>query len=558
MLRRDFLPTLAAPFLLAASPRELRCDIAIIGASVGGCAAALAALRNGRTVVLTDETDWIGGQLTSQAVPPDEHPWIESFGRTRAYAEYRTAVREYYRRHYPLTEEARARPLLNPGDGSVSRLTHEPRVSVAVLEDMLAQYASGGRLVILKRHKPAAVDITGDVVRALSVRGVDTGHVRTITAPYFLDATEHGDLLPLARAEYVTGFESQRETAEPHAVQSAEPASIQSFTVCFAMDYQPGEKHTIEKPEEYAFWREYVPELKPPWPGKLLSWSMADPRTLNQRRVTFSPEVKETEPGGPLNMWLYRRIAHAANYADGAFLSDITLVNWPQNDYWLGNLIDVPDEEAARNLARAKQLSLSLLYWMQTEAPRPDGGAGWAGLRLRCDVTGTEDGLAKYPYVRESRRVRAEFTVLEQHVGTDARMQVTGKKRDEVAAESFADSIGVGSYRIDLHPSTGGHNYIDISSLPFQIPLGALIHRRIENLIPACKNIGVTHITNGCYRLHPVEWNIGESAGCLAAHAIQTGNAPRRIRNNEKLLKEFQAKIQQQGIEIAWPRVSAR
>ena len=74
-----------------------------------------------------------------------------------------------------------------------------------------------------------------------------------------------------------------------------------------------------------------------------------------------------------------------------------------------------------KHLERAKQLSLSLLYWLQTEAPRPDGGAGWKGLRLRPDIVGTEDGLAKYPYIRESRRIRAEFTVLEQHVGTDAR-----------------------------------------------------------------------------------------------------------------------------------------
>ena len=54
--------------------------------------------------------------------------------------------------------------------------------------------------------------------------------------------------------------------------------------------------------------------------------------------------------------------------------------------------------------------------------------------------------------------------------------------------------------------------YIDISSLPFQVPLGALIPRRVENLLPACKNLGTTHITNGCYRLHPVEWAIGEAA----------------------------------------------
>src|SRR5262249_29162683 len=163
--------------------------------------------------------------------------------------------------------------------------------------------------------------------------------------------------------------------------------------------------------------------------------------------------------------------ADRRNFDDGTYPSDVCLVNWPQNDYWLGNLCEVSAAEAEKHLKRAKQLSLSLLYWMQTEAPRPDGKDGWKGLRLREDGVGTPDGLAKYPYVRESRRIKAEFTVLEQHVGTEARMQATGKKRDEVTAEPFPDSVGVGSYRIDLHPSSGGDNYVDISSLPFRIPL---------------------------------------------------------------------------------------
>ncbi|MCL6508704.1 MAG: FAD-dependent oxidoreductase, partial [Bryobacteraceae bacterium] len=137
-----------------AGARELRCDVAVIGGGTGGCAAALAALRNGMSVILTEETDWIGGQLTAQAVPPDEHPWIESFGSTALYRAFRRAVRAYYRRHYPLTPEARARETLNPGDGSVSRLCHEPRVSLAVLEAMLAPYLGGGRLTVLLRHRP--------------------------------------------------------------------------------------------------------------------------------------------------------------------------------------------------------------------------------------------------------------------------------------------------------------------------------------------------------------------------------------------------------------------
>jgi len=511
-------------------PRELTCDVAVIGGSLGGCAAALAAARNGMRVILTEECRWIGGQVTSQAVPPDEHAWIEQFGATRSYRQYRAGVREYYRRNYPLTEAARARWNLNPGDGSVSRLTHEPRVSLAVLEEMLAPFVSTGRVLVLTGQKPVAADVTGARIRSVAIQGETR---RTIHAGYFLDATEQGDLLPLVRAEYVVGAESRKLTREASAPAEAQPGNIQSFTVCFAVDYLPGEDHTIDQPDEYEFWRNYVPKLHPPWPGRLLSWKMSNPITLRERELHFDPTLAPP-PEGRLNLWLYRRIANRQNFVPGTYASDITLVNWPQNDYWLGPICEVSPQEAAANLRRARQLSLSLLYWMQTDQ-------GWKGLRLRPDIVGTEDGLAQYPYVRESRRIAAEFTVLQQHVQM---------------AETFRDSVGIGSYRIDLHPSTGGDNYIDVASQPFQIPLGALIPKRIENLLPACKNLGVTHITNGCYRLHPVEWNIGESAGLLAAHAVATKQTPRAIRNRQGSLKDFQAKIQAQGVEIEWPRIT--
>jgi hypothetical protein len=124
---------------------------------------------------------------------------------------------------------------------------------------------------------------------------------------------------------------------------------------------------------------------------------------------------------------------------------------------------------------------------------------------------------------------------------------------NDITAAPFFDSVGVGYYRIDLHPSFAGNNYIDIESLPFQIPLGALIPERIENLIPGNKNIGTTHITNGCYRLHPVEWNIGESAGSLVAFAIKKKVIPRAVRERKDLLEEFQNFIRSQGVETHWP-----
>jgi hypothetical protein len=543
--------------LRAAAPRGrgLRADVVIVGGGVGGVAAALAAARAGRSVLLTEETDWIGGQLTQQAVPPDEHPWVEQFGVTQSYRRFRDGVRAYYRRHYPLTAEARAAAHLNPGNGRVSKLCHEPRVALAVFHEMLAPHVSSGRVRILLEHRAAGADVKGDRVAAVRVADLRGGRERVLTAPYFLDATELGDLLPHAGVEFVTGAESHKETGEPHAPAEARPRDQQAFTCCFAVDYLDGEDHTIEKPAEYDFWRKYVPDLTPPWAGPLLGWKMTDPVTLKERSVSFDP----AGPGaGGLNLWQYRRIADRQNFRPGTYPGDVTLVNWPQNDYWLGNLVGVAPEEAARHVARAKQLSLSLLYWMQTEASRPDGKEGWKGLRLRPDVVGTEDGLAKYPYVRESRRIKAEFTVLEQHVGTEARQKLTGKPRDELTAERFTDTVGVGSYRIDLHPTSGGRNYLDVSSLPFEIPLAALLPRRVENLLAAAKNLGVTHITNGCYRLHPVEWNVGEAAGALAAFCLEKKEPPRRARKDAKLLAEFQRRLEGDGVELHWPRLTPR
>ena len=132
------------------------------------------------------------------------------------------------------------------------------------------------------------------------------------------------------------------------------------------------------------------------------------------------------------------------------------------------------------------------------------------------------------------------------------------KPEKEVRAEEFFDSVGIGHYRIDLHPSTGGDNYIDIASLPFQIPLGALIPKRVENLLPACKNIGTTHITNGCYRLHPVEWNIGEAVGALLAFCRTNTRLPHEVQAKATLLKDFQDELVKQGVPLSWPKDSKK
>ena len=140
------LPRLNRLAAEAAGPPEGRFDLVIAGGGLGGVAAALAALRSGQRVAMTEETDWIGGQLTAAGGAARRAPWIETHGSTRWYRELRTGVRDYYKRYYPLTDEARARAELNPGNGAVSRLCLEPRVALAVLEGLLAPHIATGRL----------------------------------------------------------------------------------------------------------------------------------------------------------------------------------------------------------------------------------------------------------------------------------------------------------------------------------------------------------------------------------------------------------------------------
>ena len=472
-------------------------------------AAAIAAAGRGLDVVMSEPTDWVGGQLTSQAVPPDEHPWIETHGCTATYRALRDGIRAHYREHFPLTAAARRVAQLNPGACFVSRLGHEPRVAAAVLEAMLPAAVD-----LRLEHAPVAAETEGDRIAAVTLRG--GGEDTVVVADWYLDASECGDLLPLAGAEHGIGFEA---TGEPHAPAEDQPHNLQPVTICFAVDHLAGEDHTIPRPARYA-------ELAPRF-----SWVAPDPRTNRpvERRLAPNPDEDPLATGPDFDdpdldkdLWRFRRMAARGLFAPGAYASDITLVNWPQVDY--------PDEVVLDGRAAgARELSLSFLHWMQTEA-------GFPGLRLRGDVVGdTPDGLAKHAYIREPRRLRAVTTVVEQDL-TD------GPAR-------FPDSVGIGAYRIDLHPSTGGDPYLDLACHPFEIPLGALVPQRVENLIGAGKAIGTTHITNGAYRLHPVEWNVGEAAGHLAAYCAARGTTPRAV---QAAPGELQRELEAAGAELSW------
>ena len=522
-------------------------DVVVAGGGTGGVAAALAAADAGCRVLLLSSQTWLGGQLTSQGIPPDEHRWIELLGCTQSYRTFRNALRATYRETMPLSPHAASDPFLNPGNAWVSRLAYLPRIGAQVIDAMLAPHVASGKVQVARGATVLSVLREGARVTGLRYRHAGAEH--EVRAAFVLDATETGDLLPMSGTAYVTGAESREQTGEPHALEHADPTAMQAITVPFAIEYRPGEDHTIPRPATYDDWVSYAPDF---WKGPLFSFRQINPMTMEQVTATLFHDSQHKrqfpyKTGRSLReatvLWSYRRIHDGAQFTDGT--GDVSMVVWIQNDYWRGSIVDVPDDLRDARIAAAREQSLCLLHWLQTEAPRPDGGKGWPGLKLRTDIFDTTDGLAPEPYIREGRRIKALFTVTEQHIAQHA--------RPDGRAERFPDSVGIGMYRIDLHPDTAGHTYVDLTTCPFQIPLGALVPLQTDGFLPAAKNIGTTHITNGAYRLHPVEWNIGEAAGALAAFCIARDIQPRAVHASADLLAEFQHCLQSRGVELEWP-----
>lgn len=516
---------------------EYRAQVVVVGGGVGGVAAALGALRNGASVVLTEATDWIGGQFTSQLVPADEHRWIEpsvgAYGQTAAYKNLRAAVRQFYKTYYPVTSAFKANTQPNPGNAWVSRIAADPAIWRACMWNLLMPYVAAGKLQILLGHHPVSATKTDATITSVALAGPD-GATRTVQGKYFIEATETGDLLPIVGATNWVGREKggPNGTNELHnTIETADPEDQQGFTMVMALGYnRAGGDHRISKPAAYDGHRDTF--------VKFFASNL------------FDPTKEYAYDDGP-NYWQYRRIAALASFTSGAFLEEVSLINYACNDFKTGNLVGVEDTVRQANIQAAKDLSHSLLYYLQNEAPRPDGGTGYPALRLRPDVSGTLDGIAKHPYIREARRLVGLGRISEWHVGVDNRVQLLGKPAEQLTAYNFVDTVGTGHYWIDIHPGPKNSGGLWTRCYPYQIPLFAMISRNTDNLLAGGKTINTSHVTNGAYRLHPTEWNIGESAGVLAAYCLTNNTDPKTVRSSR--MGDFQTLLRAQGVQTHWP-----
>ncbi len=508
---------------------ELDADVLVVGGGLGGCAAALAACEAGARVVLTEEGDRLGGQLTAQAVScPDEHPLVEHTGTTRAYAALRERIRAAYRAQGAPARMPDGAPL-NPGDGWVSRLCAEPGVARSALEGLLADQRAAGRLEVRRGLWPRDARVHAGRIHSVTLADASGSAVR-VRAEVVCEATEAGDLLTLVGAPWSVGAEARADTGERDAPVEAAPTRTQAITVPALLRWRAEPSEPLAAPAGYRRWR------------------ASQPFTLAQPDAAGNPRdfrMSRQSPQGLPPFWTYRRVR--AGWLLGG--EDVSAINWPSNDAVDADYVDALDRRAV--VAGARDLTRAFVRWLQTECPRDDDrpgrahGRGYPELVLDPVTAETGDGLAAAPYVREARRLRGTQRITAEDLRERAGWRVR--------ARHHANSLATGWYPLDVHGRVGDpHTTWNEPTRPFQVPAGALVGTCPSNLIAAGKALSTTQLAQGSHRVHPVEWAVGEAAGTAAALAVRRRRTPLRLLRDHEAVLAVQRRLVLRGAPIAW------
>jgi len=197
----------------------------IVGGGLGGIAAAITLCRQGRPVVLIEETDRVAGCLSpGDTLSFAENGLVEKYGTSKNYRLFHDLLREWYEKR------AENPPAALPGTGGGFCYTTD--AALDVIGTMFEKYEGEGKLTILLRHKAAKVILFDRRVTAVIAVDLDRKTAALISGWAFIDASGEGDVLRLAGVKSVAGAESRAETNEPHAPERADSLIAMNILAC--------------------------------------------------------------------------------------------------------------------------------------------------------------------------------------------------------------------------------------------------------------------------------------------------------------------------------------
>jgi len=332
-----------------AAIKEYNTELLIIGGGASGTTAAIQASRMGVKTLILEETEWLGGMLTSAGVSAIDGNHQMPSG---LWGEFRQKLYQHY--GGPAAVET----------GWVSNTLFEPSIGNKVLKEMARQT----NLSIWYKTEWTSIKRKG---KGWEIETLSKGKRSRIYARLIIDATETGDVMAFLKIPYRIGMDSRSSTGEVQAPEQANNI-IQDMTYVVTLkDFGPGSDRTIPKPAGY------------------------DPKEFECSCDVADPSAAEHHP----NIDCSQMITY------GKLPNQKYMINWPKcgNDIYL-NILEMNKKERTEALKSAKLHSLRFIYYLQSKL-------GYKNLGIADDEYPTADKLPMIPYHRESRRLDGLVTL---------------------------------------------------------------------------------------------------------------------------------------------------
>lgn len=568
------------PSVAHADPHKpVACDLLVVGGGESGVAAAIQAARLGvKRIVLANDTNWLGGQFTSEAIGAVDE-WTKyrdgraPFPRSGLFLEIMTLIEDDMQRKYGDRR---------PGNCFCAWTTCEPRDTELLFRKLIGPYlkANGGPIELLENIEPVRVDVEKNAIVGVEFEVVGTTDpvIRISVRPQLtIDASDWGDIVRLSGATFFCGPDLKERFDEPSApvdYTQVERNEMNPITHCLVLR-ESATPTIIEQPPHYDERRYYAATTstreefqKFGWPAKAMK--------------PFAPAWRDTAlPNGPYTdgptVYHHRRLVDR-RHKNLPVGTETVLVNWPLQDYptnaYPQHVVDALEADAAgaskKNLVEmtprqrrivfqdAKDHALGLLYHLQTTVAERDlkAAAGKPIVTFRdlklTDEFGTPDRLPPKPYVREGLRAEALYMLREQDVRDTDGNQCW-------AATMAPDGVFGFQFNIDFHPTKRIFKNDDpretwtLVHTPLRnwstdtdramLPLRSLVPKSLDGLILAGKNLGVSSVVQSAVRLHGHGMLAGQAAATTAFVSLSESVPPRHLATDMDSVRQIQQQL---------------
>lgn len=505
-------------------------DLLVVGGTESGCAAAVQAARMGvKRIVLVNDIEWLGGQFSAEALGAIDENRAHGYDGTVPIP--RSGIFREVIEGIEQNNAARFGGVRRPGNTRVIT-TSRPVHSQQVFQELLAPYERTRQLRRFSNYHVESVTLMGRRVTAVTFQSSVSPHRLTVRARMTIDASDWGDVIKGAGAEWDAGVDAKSDFDEPSAPESVEfSGDLNPITWCMIVEEQT-EEALIPKPAGY------------------------DPRYFTGQWGWIDEAFISTA----------RRLVHGSGF-DSFKSHDVLLINSPPVDYPLDvypadvaarleateigaskkNFVALNPQQREIVFQDARRHSLKYLYYLQTKSPR------FRRMALSNEF-GTPDRLPPKPYIRESLRLVSQYIVREQDV-------LGFSSRSSYATAMFPDAVFSWQFELDFHPTRRNWTTDDGAFGPWEasfrdnrrfgrggtgrcvFPVRSFVPAEVKGLLGAQKNLGYTSIVSSSCRLHDQSMHAGQACGAVAAVNLRHDEDPAEFYLHPNRLNEIRTAL---------------